>query len=112
MKDAFRLSDLLIQLRRDLQAVRAADPAADLKFELGEVELELQIVAEKQAGANAEAGWWILKAGASANNADTATQTLKLKLKPVDGRTNTPARIGGIGRLPNPSAETDVDGQE
>ncbi len=100
MEDAFRLSNLLIQLRRDLQAVRDADPSTDMKFELGEVELELKIVAEAKKGVETEAGWWVLKGGASASKADAATQTLKLTLKPVDGSTGEPASIGGTGSLP------------
>lgn len=102
MKNAFKLSELLIQLRKDLQAVRSADDAADLKFELGEVEMELKLVAEQQTGAEGEAGWWVLRGGASANQADAATQTLKLTLRPLDASTGKPARIGGTGRLPKP----------
>lgn len=83
------LADAIRDLRSQL--TRAAQEAndSDIKFELGPIELELQVAASKEAGAEAGVKWLVFNAGAQTNFAAESTQTLKLTLNPKDGQGNT-----------------------
>ena len=94
-----------IQDLRD-QLIKARDTGAnsELKFELDDIELELQLVASKSGQAGAKLGWGILSAEAGAHISSERTHrlTLKLKLPPnaaggkfqISGDTRSPLGLG------------------
>jgi hypothetical protein len=80
--DRVRLADAIMGLRKEVRTAAERAQALDTKerFRITEVELELTIVAEDSIGAEAELGWWVLKAKAQGTAKDTNTQRVRLKL--------------------------------
>jgi hypothetical protein len=71
------LASAIAALRADLQAAVAEGEGKDLQFGLGDIELTLQLVADKHAGG--KIGWSVLGVDAGAKSERTHTVTLTLK---------------------------------
>jgi len=76
------LSELLEKLRSDLLEAQRAGKDAPMVLLIGDVEVELKIVATKSAAAKGGFRLAVFSAEASGNLSEAATQTLKLKLTP------------------------------
>lgn len=83
-----------IPLREAVQALRAEIMAAaedaslqEVRFEVGPIEMEFQVVAKKEKGGEAKLGFHIFAAeatlGGSAKGANERTQKVKLVLNPI-----------------------------
>jgi len=92
------LSEMLSQLRRELSIAQREGAGSDLKFQIEDIEIELQVATtSKVAG---KTGIKILvcwDAEASAGIDKTNTQKLKLKLKPVNAGDGSSFKAGGAG---------------
>jgi hypothetical protein len=76
------LSDVIADLRAELDAARRAGAGEDLRFELGPVELEVSVAVQKDAGGGAKVKFWVVELGADGKVSSTATQRIKLTLHP------------------------------
>jgi len=76
------LSDVLDKLRSDLLEAQRASKDSPLVLLVGDVEVELKVVATKSAGAKGGFKLAVFSADASGSMSEAATQTLKLKLTP------------------------------
>jgi hypothetical protein len=72
------LAGAIAALRADLEAALAEGQEKDVQFGLGDVELTLQLVADKHAGG--KIGWSVL--GVDAGGKSERTHSVKLLLKP------------------------------
>jgi hypothetical protein len=72
------LAEAIAALRADLEAALAEGQGRDVQFGLGDVELTLQLVADKHAGG--KIGWSVL--GVDAGGKSERTHSVKLMLKP------------------------------
>jgi hypothetical protein len=72
------LAEAVASLRAGLEAALAEGQGRDVQFGLGDVELTLQLVADKHAGG--KIGWSVL--GADAGGKSERTHLVKLVLKP------------------------------
>jgi len=79
---AIELAELIGQLRGELTAAMTAGSAADLRFELGPVELELTVAVDKEAKPGAKIRFWVVEAGTDLKLGSSTTQKIKLKLDP------------------------------
>jgi hypothetical protein len=82
------LSDAIADLRTEL--TRAFEQGADeaLKFEIGAVDLELEIEVTVGGSAKAETKWWVVSAGAEAKGERASSHRIKLTMTPtINGRT-------------------------
>jgi hypothetical protein len=79
---AVELAELIGQLRAELTTAMSAGENADLRFELGPVELELSVAVEKSMAPGAKVRFWVVEAGADAKVASSTTQRIKLTLDP------------------------------
>ncbi len=70
-------------LRAELEQAIAAGEGEQLRFALGAIELELQVQASVEGGAQAEAKLWVLSLGGKGARSSEATHTLRLTLTPV-----------------------------
>ena len=79
------LTEAIAALRAGLEAALAEGQGRDVQFALGDVELTLQLVADKHAGG--KIGWSVLgvDAGAKAERTHTVTLTLKPRHRKQDG---------------------------
>jgi hypothetical protein len=89
MSDTIPLKDALQALRAEI--VEAADGVSgeNIRFELGPIEMEFQVVAQRSGGADGKIGFHIFGAEASigANGKMESSRTQKIKL------TLTPKRV-------------------
>lgn len=102
------LSEVMQNLRQELRKAVDAGDGQDLKFEVQDLELELQVGVQKTIGGEGRAGgglkFWVFETNASgkasASYASSHLQKIKLKLRPhrkqEDG-TEEPMMLGGLG---------------
>jgi hypothetical protein len=85
------LAEAIGQLRREIGAAMQAGRDEKLQFQLGPVELELQVQLCATAGVKGEAKWVVVSFGADAGRVRTRTHKVKLTLKPMlEGRRDVP----------------------
>ena len=76
------LSDVIAELRSELDTARQAGAGEELRFELGPVELEVSVALQKDASGGAKVKFWVVELGAEGKVSSTATQRIKLILNP------------------------------
>ena len=78
------LSELIVELRRELLEAQTEGEKQDLKFHVEEIDVELQIAVSKEVEGKGGVKFWVVcSAEAGAKLASETTQTLRLKLKPL-----------------------------
>jgi hypothetical protein len=77
------LAEMLKDLRTELLTARSEGQNADLRFEVTDVELEVNIAATKEAGGGGGVKFWVYNAEAKVRASDVRTHRLKLTLKPL-----------------------------
>jgi hypothetical protein len=82
-EERIALSDMIVDLRRELLEAQQSGTNQDLKFNIEEIEVELQITASREVGAEVGVKFWVYNANAHGKLADVAVQKLRLKLKPI-----------------------------
>jgi hypothetical protein len=82
MPHTIAIADAVDALRQDLEEAIEEGFARSLQFELDRVELELHAGFTKTGSAGATVKWWVVELGAEGTLASTATQTVRLILKP------------------------------
>ena len=92
-----RLADAIEYLRRELGESISKGNDAEVQFDLGPIELELEVKAEKQKGVEGGVKWWLVSGKAGAKTASAVTQKLKLTLEPI-GSDASRLRIKGSRR--------------
>ncbi|WP_026425706.1 trypco2 family protein [Actinokineospora inagensis] len=80
------LVELVGHLREQLADAVEAGAGADLRFEVGAVEVEVSVVVEREAKAGGKAKFWVVEAGTDAKLAHHHTQRIKLSLTPTRGQ--------------------------
>lgn len=92
---AVELAEMIGQLRAELVRAMVEGEGADLRFELGPVDLELTVTVAKEAGPGAKVRFWVVEAGVEAKASSSVTQTIKLQLDPRrSGRPGKPLIAG------------------
>lgn len=94
------LSEMLGQLREELLTARAKSEGSELKFQIEDIEIELQIGTTKGGTGGGGVKFWVYNAEAEVNVSQAKTQKLKLKLKPV-GPDGKPANVSDKDRRGN-----------
>jgi hypothetical protein len=91
--DKIALSEMLTQLRKDLLKTQQEGGGSDLKFQIEDIEIELQLATTKGDVAGAGVKFWVFNADAKIDTSEAKTQKLKLKLKPVGPDGDQPVKI-------------------
>jgi hypothetical protein len=79
---AVELAELIGELRIELTEAMHAGEGADLRFELGPVELELTVAVGKETKPGGKVRFWVVEVGADVSAASSTTQRVKLVLDP------------------------------
>jgi len=93
------LSQVLADLRDELVEAQKLGEGSNLRFQIDDIEVELQVVATAEG--KAKAGFKVLTFGsaeAEAKGSSATTQKLHLKLKIVGKDGKSPVLISGKGR--------------
>jgi len=96
------LAEMLTELRAQLLEARAKGAEQALRFEIADVEIEVQIATTKSAEGQGGVKFWVYNAEAGVAASEGTTQRLKLKLRPTvmgaDGK--TPVYVDDKDKLP------------
>ena len=103
-----KLSKAIENLREELAAATQAGKGADIRFDVGEVQLEIELEAETTGGANAEVNWWVLTGSLNAGKASTARHKLTISMSPVDAA-GKPLKVSQKGSSRARSSQTEGD---
>lgn len=76
------LSELIRDLRLELETAIATAPADGLRLELGPVEVEVSVGVDRSASAGAKVRFWVVEMGPDASVARSSVQRVKLTLTP------------------------------
>jgi hypothetical protein len=85
MAKELELAELIGGLRKELELAQTQAAGAEVHFEVGPVELEVTVAAQKKGTGKAEIKFWVVTAEAGGELSATTTQRIKLTLKPVTG---------------------------
>jgi Trypsin-co-occurring domain 2 len=80
MTNRLSLSKAIESIRSELVDAQQHGEKADLKFTVGEIELELEIVAEFSASTGAKANWWVVTGEVGSQYKESSKHKLKIKL--------------------------------
>ncbi|MDQ2696680.1 MAG: hypothetical protein M3Z21_15155 [Pseudomonadota bacterium] len=83
MADKIGLVELLAELRWELVEAQNKAATEKLKFEVEDIDLELQVVTTKTGESKFGVKFWVLDAEAKGAVSSQAMQTIRLKLKPT-----------------------------
>ncbi len=78
------LSDAIEALRSELSRSVELGKSADLRFELGEVTIQLEAIAEESTSVEGKVNWWIFAGGVKGQDKDKSKHLLTVNLKPID----------------------------
>ncbi len=78
------LSDAIEHLREELSQTHDMGKGKDVQFDLENIELELEVVAETDISGEAGVKWYLFNAGVKSTIKDANKHKLKLTLKAVD----------------------------
>lgn len=79
------LSEMIQQLRRELQESNAAAEKENLRFKVEGVELELKVAVSRETAGDAGIRFWVVNLGVKHKEAGQDVHTFKLKLTPQVG---------------------------
>jgi hypothetical protein len=77
------LADVVRQLRTELSHARESGAHEELRFELGTIELEVNVVLTRELDAGAKVRFWVAELGADVKASTVSTQRIKLALHPM-----------------------------
>ncbi|MDB9429096.1 hypothetical protein PN482_09335 [Microcystis aeruginosa CS-555/01A07] len=82
------LRETLEALRVELSKSILASEGEQIRFEVGDIELEVQFVVEQSKEGKGGLKFWVVEMGGGVTNKDTITHRIKIPLKPIwkDGK--------------------------
>lgn len=92
------LPDIIASLRSQLLTAQTEGSDSTLKFRTESIEIELQTVAKQSDSAEGGIAFWVLSGKGASGTESEMTQTIRLKLQPVNSETGMPEDVSGTGR--------------
>lgn len=89
------LSELIEDLRRELNTAMRAAPSGGLRFALGSIDVELELAVEKSGTGRGGVKFWVLDLGGEVSRGSVATQRLKFSLWPQADAAGNPPYVSG-----------------
>ena len=97
------LADMIVKLRKDLRQAQKQAAQEDLRFQVEEIELEVQVTTATESEGKLGVNFWVYtaEAGGGVSREDSHTLRLKLKPLPIDTeRGPQPMTISGPSAMP------------
>ncbi len=88
------LQDAIEALRKELSASIVAAADEELRFEVGQITIEMQVAVERKQEGKAGIKFWVVEFGAQGSRGTTETHKITIPLKPVSQR-GGPVLTGG-----------------
>jgi hypothetical protein len=89
------LASLIRDLRAELQQAAAAGDGQALGFELGPIELEVEVAVQRSGGVGSTVRFFVIELGGDVELGATGTQRIKLTLTPHLGAGGEPPYVSG-----------------
>ena len=93
--DRVLLSDMIEDLREELQAAALRGAGQDLVFEIEKAELEAKVVVSKTGKADAKVQFWVVSTGGGYEQKGEDTHTVRLTLLPKSSKTGSRTTVSG-----------------
>jgi len=77
------LKETLEALRIEISESILLSEGKEIRFEMGEIELEMQVVIEKSKEAKGGVKFWVVEMGGGAAAKDSITHKIKIPFKPI-----------------------------
>jgi hypothetical protein len=77
------LADMIVKLRKDLRQAQEQAANENLRFQVEEIELEVQVTTAKEGEGKVGVNFWVYTAEAGGSLRREDAHTLRLKLKPL-----------------------------
>jgi hypothetical protein len=98
--DWLDLADVLRALRRELSTATTEGKDADVRFELGPIELEFLVDVRRDAGADAGVRFGVVSLGAKGSVESGSAHRVKLALLPKDRSDRSPRVSAWVDDVP------------
>jgi hypothetical protein len=92
------LSEMISELRRELNQAIEAGAGDPLRFELGPVEVEVTVGLDSKGTAGAKVRFWVVELDGDAEVARSSLQRIRLTLQPRLAGSTLPPEISGTER--------------
>lgn len=99
-KTRLELAEMIKGLREQLAEAQREGKDKGIRFTVEDVELELQITAEKQASGEVSAKFYVFTGKLDGGKKNIETQKLKLKLK-AEKANGQPLKVADVGPCPD-----------
>jgi hypothetical protein len=96
------LAEAIAAVREQLSRAQKEGADEDLRFRVGPVELEFDMVMSRTAGAQGGLKVYVLTLGAKGEWTSGSTHRVKVTLQPIDPRTGEDAKVAGKARSAGP----------
>jgi Trypsin-co-occurring domain 2 len=90
-----QLSDMIEDLRHELQEAASKGAGQDLVFEIEKAELEAKVVVSKSGTGDAKVQFWVVSAGGAYEQKGETTHTVNLTLLPKSSKTGERTLVSG-----------------
>lgn len=103
MSGPMSLADMIVKLRKDLRQAQQQAANENLRFQVEEIELEVQVITAIEGEGKIGVNFWVYTAEAGGGLRREDAHTLRLKLKPLpqkDELGSQPLTISGPGAKP------------
>jgi hypothetical protein len=94
------LGEMIETLRQELQLAQTQGKGQPITFEIGSVELELQMVVSRKKSGDGKIAFWVLSVGGGLENRGETTHKIKLSLSPVASATGGRVMVSGEAKQP------------
>ena len=88
------LKDAIEALRTELSESILVSEGKEVRFEVGEIEMEFQVAIEQTGTGKAGLKFWVVELGGEVTDKTSTTHKIKIPLKPV-WKDGTPIKTGG-----------------
>lgn len=87
LSSEIKLSEMIEALRVELAVAVEGGKGKAIGFDVGPVELEVEVAVTKKTTGSGGVEFWVIKAGAERAREDVVTHRVKVTLEPKDART-------------------------
>ena len=94
------LGEMIETLRQELQLAQTRGMGQPIAFEIGSVELELQMVVSRKKSGDGKIAFWVLSVGGGLENRGETTHKIKLSLTPIASATDGRVKVSGEAKQP------------
>lgn len=92
--DGIELADAVQAVRDELLAAAARGTGRDLRFEVGDINLEFTVELRRDARVKSGVRAWVISADADVGRSTARTHRVSFTLRPKDARTNGGWQVG------------------